>query len=493
MLSLLALTCVGASQKLRLTAMLRVAGHFRTTLCVYFCLLVMVSLSGVDSSPQTPHQTLHVRSLHGRFTSFEEARETLEQYRGSGLAGSSVGIESEWNRWIRAQDAEVRLRIDRGVEDSVSNFILYGVSFTKLPRLSGSEDVLDEHDSISDPARARIHVLVVALEHTTRNERIEFIREFLSKQKIPEADFDNYLGGNLVRFAQEQRAYQRTLDEVSKSPDTNEVMSVRGNLYKKRGLSADTSLLPNFAVEETLRAMSNKGVLKPGSIRRMAIVGPGLDFADKRDGYDFYPLQTIQPFAVVETAKRLGLAASGPVEVVTFDLNAAVNAHVAQLASRGRKGQPYTIQLPRDARTEWSDGAIEYWKQFGTILGTPVKPLPVPHALPSLESRAVSIGPEYAARMMPIDLNIVAQTIDASDGEGFDLVVATNILVYYDLFQQALAMSNIAHMMNPGGIFLANNALPAAHDPRLKFLGRKQVVFAKDGSYGDDIVVYQRQ
>jgi len=54
-------------------------------------------------------------------------------------------------------------------------------------------------------------------------------------------------------------------------------------------------------------------------------------------------------------------------------------------------------------------------------------------------------------------------------------------------------MSNIARTMNLGGIFLANNALPAGHDPRLKFLGRKQVLFAKDGSYGDDVFVYQRQ
>ena len=483
-----ALTCVDVAQDLRLRAMSRVAGHFRETLCAHVCLLLMVLLSGVDAFPQTSHQT-----VHARFTSFEEARVTLELYSQSGIGGSSIGTESEWDRWIRTQDTEVRSRIDRGVEDSISNFVLYGVSFTKVPRLSGSDDVLDEHGSITSSAQARIHALVVALDRAVHNERLEFIREFLSQRKVPPADFDNYLVGNLVRFAREQRAYQKTLDEASRSFDTNEVMSVRGNLYKERGLSADTSLLPNFAIEETLRAMTNKGVLKPGSIRRIAIVGPGLDFADKRDGYDFYPLQTIQPFAVLETAKRLGLVGDGPVDVITFDLNAAVNAHVAQLSSRGRKGLPYTIQLPRDTRAGWSDGATDYWKQFGTILGTLAKPLPVPDALPSLESRAVSIRPEYAARMMPIDLNIVAQTIDARDGDGFDLVVATNILVYYDLFQQALAMSNIARTMNLGGIFLANNALPVGHDPRLKFLGRKQVLFAKDGSYGDDVFVYRRQ
>jgi hypothetical protein len=65
--------------------------------------------------------------------------------------------------------------------------------------------------------------------------------------------------------------------------------------------------------------------------------------------------------------------------------------------------------------------------------------------------------------------------------------------VYYDHFQQALAMSNIARMMNAGGIFIANTALPSAHDDRLKYLGGRNVAYAQDGSYGDDVVVYKRQ
>ena len=43
--------------------------------------------------------------------------------------------------------------------------------------------------------------------------------------------------------------------------------------------------------------------------------------------------------------------------------------------------------------------------------------------------------------------DVVTQTMDVPEGQGFDLVVATNVLVYYDLFQQALAMGSIAHMM----------------------------------------------
>jgi hypothetical protein len=469
--------------------MSRVVGDFRKHLWLQASLLgTLLFLRALDSFPQSAQQR-----LQPRFTTYQEAKATVEQYRASGLAGSNIGAQAQWDQWIREQDTQVRSRIDRGVEDSISNFILYGVSFTKLPRLSGSDDALDQHGSVTGSAQARIHALVAALQLTAHNERLEFVREFLGGRKVSPPDSEQYLAGNLVRFAREQRAYQKTLDEISKSSDTNQVMSVRGSLYKERGLSADTSLLPNFAIEETLRAMTNKGVLKPGSIRRIAIVGPGLDFADKRDGYDFYPLQTLQPFAVLETVIRLGLAGEGPVDVITLDLNAAVNAHVAQLSSRGKKGQPYAIQLPRDTSAGWSENAVDYWKQFGTILGAPTEPLRVPDALPSLDSRAVTIRPEYAARMTPIDLNIVAQTTDLPDGDGFDLLVATNILVYYDLFQQALAMANITHTMNPGGIFLANNALPAAHDPRLKFLGRKQVFFAKDGSYGDDVFVYRRQ
>ena len=55
-------------------------------------------------------------------------------------------------------------------------------------------------------------------------------------------------------------------------------------------------------------------------------------------------------------------------------------------------------------------------------------------------------------------MNIVVQRLDplASD-ERFDLVIATNILIYYDLFEQSLAFANVAEMLRSGGYFLTNN------------------------------------
>jgi hypothetical protein len=49
----------------------------------------------------------------------------------------------------------------------------------------------------------------------------------------------------------------------------------------------------------------------------------------------------------------------------------------------------------------------------------------------------VSFAPTYASHLAPLDVDIVAQTADLADGRGFDLVVATNVLVYYTAFSRA--------------------------------------------------------
>ena len=38
-------------------------------------------------------------------------------------------------------------------------------------------------------------------------------------------------------------------------------------------------------------------------------------------------------------------------------------------------------------------------------------------------------------------------------------MVATNVFVYYDVLDQALAMANVRAMLKPGGFLLSNNAL----------------------------------
>jgi hypothetical protein len=88
--------------------------------------------------------------------------------------------------------------------------------------------------------------------------------------------------------------------------------------------------------------MVDRGALKPHSIQRVAVIGPGLDFANKEMGNDFYPPQTIQPFAVLDSLIRLGLADAGGIALYTLDISEDVNFHIARAHANAIAGRPYT-------------------------------------------------------------------------------------------------------------------------------------------------------
>jgi len=429
-----------------------------------------------------------------RFLRFDEVREAIAAFAVSEAVTGELPDANTWDQWVRRRDREIRGRIDRGVEDSISNLILYGTSFTALPRIEGAELALTASQTLSEAARARVRAFAASLARPPNNERMLFAASFLARRGVAAPAIQQRLEVNLTRFASEQRGYRETLEAINKTYDPGQVLFTRSTLFRERGLSVDTSLLPNFAIEDTLRAMLRKGALPPGGVRRIAIVGPGLDFTDKRDGFDYYPLQTIQPFAVMEAVARLGLGEPSQLQVTAFDLNPEVIAHLRAVARRGKAGQSYPIQLPRDVNAGWNAEAMAYWERFGDVIASGIHALAIPAALNGQTvARAVAIKPRYAARVEAADLDVVAQTMDVPHGAGFDLVVATNILVYYDLFQQGLAKAAIAGIMNPGGILLANHALPKEPADQLEYLGRRSVSYSSTSAYGDDVVAYRRK
>ena len=78
-------------------------------------------------------------------------------------------------------------------------------------------------------------------------------------------------------------------------------------------------------------------------------------------------------------------------------------------------------------------------------------------------------------------------------GGKFDLIVATNILIYYDVFEQSLAMANIAHMLKPGGFLLSNNGLMEFPGSPLKAVDYLKVDYWDDRPEdGEHIVWYRR-
>jgi hypothetical protein len=110
-----------------------------------------------------------------------------------------------------------------------------------------------------------------------------------------------------------------------------------------------------------------------------------------------------------------------------------------------------------------------------------------------LKVRAVSLSPAVVRMIEPHDLNVVLQRMSLPPAEQFDLVIATNILVYYDVFEQSLALANIERMLRPGGLLLSNNALLELPGSGVRSVGYETAVYSNRAGDGDHIVWYQRQ
>jgi hypothetical protein len=223
----------------------------------------------------------------------------------------AVHAPAAWMRWAEQRDREIRARLVQGDVDSLVNFMLFGTSFTSRPRITlaaltefarkvsaaqaaGSPEAVAFAQALQDRAMD----LINAMTQPSANERVLYGRRLIESQGIDiktaagREAAKSYLIKNLSRVVGENEGYTRVLESARVMGDASGEFVERSKLFRDRGLSSDTSLMPNFAIEKSLAAMKSRGLLAAGSVRRVAIIGPGLDFTDKQDGYDFYPQQT---------------------------------------------------------------------------------------------------------------------------------------------------------------------------------------------------------
>ncbi len=97
--------------------------------------------------------------------------------------------------------------------------------------------------------------------------------------------------------------------------------------------------------------------------------------------------------------------------------------------------------------------------QLGAQIGDAVAPIPVPDGASGFQTKAIRIRPTVVSRITPIDMNIVLQRIALATNERFDLIVGTNIFIYYGKLDQSLARANVAALLKPGGFLLSNQQL----------------------------------
>ena len=412
--------------------------------------------------------------------------------------------EDAWVDWASRRDATIRARVVTGDEDSIIHLLQFGTTFTKQPRITEQQlagVAVRQAGSLttafvpSPLLLARIEDFVAAVASPGTNERLQFARRVIDRQGI---DPTNEEGRNrLRRYLEDRTAVVGSAPHSSTLQDPATGLADQLTIFRDRGLASDTALWIGFAIEQALDAIKASGRIKPGAIRRVAIVGPGLDFTDKQEGHDFYPQQTIQPFALVDSLSRLGLAASIDLQVTALDLSPRVIQHLEAARMRAGSGNPYALVLPRNLDQPWTPELVKYWQGVGGRIGAETKGVALPPNAGRVASRSVLVRPPVVLSIHPRDINIVVQRIEPlADAERFDLIVATNILIYYDVFEQLLAVANMAAMLRPGGMLLSNDRIFELPGGPVASIGRTDVPYMEgpgSGPRGDRIEWYQRR
>ena len=395
--------------------------------------------------------------------------------------GEPAPAKSEWGRWIAAADVATRARVAQGDETSVVNLLLFGTSFTRQPRITARQI---NQEQIRSAVSARLDDFERALAQPGADERLQYARRLLPVG----AGLRAGLLSMIDRRTKEGEALARLTAEAERLGDLSLEFAERSRLYRDRGLASDTSIRVNFAIEEALRDVYPKGAPR---LQRVGILGPGLDVVDKEEGYDFYPPQTLQPFAVIDSLVRLGLADANAVRVTTFDVSTRVNDHIVEMGRTARAGVPYLLHLPLDGEIAWTPALLSYVAGFGGSVGNSV-PVTIPPGVGRLRLRALAVRPSVVGRIAARDLNVTAQVLPLEDGDRFDLIVGTNIFVYYDRLQQGLAMAGIARMLRPGGLLLSNNALVEVPSVGMQSIGYSRTLYSNRAEDGDLIIRYQK-
>ena len=465
-------------------------------------LVALATLALPRTSVDAQRTPAGTRSLPAKTTiPFADAQPILEQLRASvppELSAIPTGqVGAAWNGWVQRRDAEIRARLRQGDEDSVVNLLLFGTSFTRLPRAPNDSRRTGGPQQAAEIVRRRTADLAAALASPGSNERLQFARDVVRRRGIdPSMPADRDATERLLReltarAAADVEGYARTI-QTTRAEGRPE-FAVRSSLYRTRGLSSDTSIRPDYAIDRAIEALAVKDLLRAGSVRRVAVIGPGLDFTDKAQGYDFYPQQVTQPFAVIGSLLRLGLAMAGDLRLTTLDVNPRVTAHLGAALQRAAVGAGYDVVLPRERDGAWRGEFLAFWRAFGRGIGEPARTAALPAAAGDVEVRAVRIAPAIVEAVAPRDLNVVVERLGPlADAERFDLVIATNVLVYYDPFEQSLALANVAAMLRPGGVLLSNNVLVELPTTPISSFGSTAVSYSNRPDDSDEVVWYRR-
>ncbi len=381
-----------------------------------------------------------------------------------GIPGIYLGPEID-----RIREEHAR-RVREGDLDHLVFYLLQSTRFTKLPPIEPAlsakslADSLDAQERatflrearvfpsrIPEDVRSRTEAFLRAIESPGVDARLSFFRDlvrsaFPTTRDRQAALLREYL--RAMRFVYEKEFV------AQRSSRPHDAVT---ELYRTRGLSTDTAVEAGYLV---FIGLGIAKALDPSRhVRRVLIVGPGLDLAPRTSLQETGPPQSYQPWAVIDALIGLGLSKADDLEVVGADINPRVVNHL-----RRSRSEPPTLTLVTgigDTDTvKLSPDYRDYFSQLGRSIGSG-QASAVPAETRGLMAKEVKVQSTVARVLQAETLDIVTERLD---GRPFDLVIATNILPYFNDVELILALTNVGAMLAPGGIFLHNEPRPLIGD-----------------------------
>src|SRR4051812_27643049 len=254
------------------------------------------------------------------------------------LAGAGVSA-STFDAFLSQLQRTHAQRVREGDLDHLVFYLLQSTHFTRQPAIEPAlsaralVESLDaaprsaylqngrvDESHVGGDVRARVRDLLRALDATDQDPRLVYFRQ-LAAATLPHgrereaAVLHEYL--RAMRFLYEKEFAAR------RPQDPADAVAA---LYRSRGLSTDTAIEAGYAVHLGLGMVRS---LEPARrIRRVLIVGPGLDLAPRTALIDAAAPESYQPWTVLDALVGLGLSRLEDVEVVCADINPRVVAHL---------------------------------------------------------------------------------------------------------------------------------------------------------------------
>jgi hypothetical protein len=254
--------------------------------------------------------------------------------------------------------------------------------------------------------------------------------------------------------------FQQTARQVNRDDNYN---------FVGRGLRTTTPIFVSALVDHFIMTRTGKDAL-PSKINRMLIIGPGLQFSDPDLGEEI-PQESHEPFTLVDSLFRSGIAIPGTLEVDLFDINSRVVQHFKDAVATNKSYDLHVVINKEDNVARESLGFLHYGEDvFGRSLPgvQSNKPAEGKSRRPSrgslepaaIVSRSLSIPAAIVKMFHPFEGDMTTtdlRKLHPPADTKYDAIFCFNTLIYLDEKERMLAGINIREALAENGVFVTDN------------------------------------